>query len=374
MSKNRLMIQDFFRCYRPEDETHELAIYQFCAKRRFTLKIDGTPDERKPVTYQLFKKWFEDEVPDRGDVIVLPEEGIIGIIKMVGVNHTVGLFVSFQNGKLNTEPECYHYTSLRLAKEEEVLQLQRAFNENGFAWNGWRSKVKQREEPVENVQYQISVLGQKVGYGVFREIDAEDRIVMYCVKPEGQPVRYSLREVIGPVSDYQLEKINVCQRENLSEELSKAGMFWNGFFKRMEPIGYQLAPGLSYYYLNEFWEICRAPEQGKAKSLKYYNHGNYFRERKEIETLRMYLQEELSNHSFMRTEGKEYYYLKEFWKVCKTEDKGKPKDMKRAAKKNYFTSEKEALKVCCLLQERRNELFAQYSLPLPKRRNSASKR
>lgn len=367
MSKSRLAIQYFFRYYRPEDETHELAICQFCAKRRFTVHIDGSWDNRKPVTYKLFREWFETETPNRGDVVVLPEEGITGIAEMTGVDQHIRLYVSFQDGKLDTEPKCYRYTSLRRADSAEIQQLQRYFNQNNLVWNDWRSKVKPRETAVENVQYQISVLGRNVGYGVFREIDQEGQIVMYCVKLEGQPVRYSLREVVGPEMDYQLEKINVCQREQLVEELSSAGMLWNGFFKRIEPVGYQLPTGSDYYYLNEFWEICKAKEQGKLRNLKYFNQGNYFREWDEIEDLLKYLQIQLSNYSFERIEGKEYYYLKEFWKVYKAEDKGKSRDIKRAGNRNYFSTEKEAREVVALLQQKRNELFTR-SAVLPKKK------
>lgn len=375
MSKNRLAIQDFFRYYRPEDETHELAICQFCAKRRFTVKIDGTRDDRKPVTYQLFKEWFEAETPKRGDVVTIPEDGIIGIFEMTGVNQSVSLFVSFRDGKLKSKPECYHYLSLKLANEDEILQLQRAFNENRLAWNGWRSKVKPAEKLIENVQYQISVLGRKIGYGVFREIDAERRIVMYCVKLEEQPIRYSLKEVIGPLSDYQLEKINVGQRENLSAELAKAGMIWNGFFKRIEPIDYQLSPGLEYYYLNEYWEICKAREQGKPRSLKCFNHGNYFREKQEVEILELYLKKQHSNYSFEPAKGEVYYYLKECWKVCKSENKGKSKDIKRIAKGNSFPSEKSAIEFSLLLQQKRNEIFVQYTfLPVRQYRSHRKKK
>ncbi len=39
MSKSKSAIHDFFRCYRPKNETHELAIAQFCAQRRFVVSI-----------------------------------------------------------------------------------------------------------------------------------------------------------------------------------------------------------------------------------------------------------------------------------------------------------------------------------------------
>lgn len=82
----------------------------------------------------------------------------------------------------------------------------------------------QRECPVPNQR-----IGSEIGYGVFREIDAKGRIVMYCMKLEDGPVRYSLREVVGPAEDYQLEPINVGQREELAKELERPVSFGTGF-------------------------------------------------------------------------------------------------------------------------------------------------
>lgn len=359
MNKNKVAIVNFFRYYRPENETHELAICQFCAKRHFSLTINGNEDGRFPVTYEEFKQWFEGEAPERGDVVVLPDQGVTGIVELSGIEQRVRLYASLHDGELCTESKEYDYKVLCQAQEEDRLKLQHAFYERGLSWNPWRSKIKPREIPVENVQYQISLLDRKIGYGVFREIDAEGRVVMYCVKLEGEPIRYSLHEVIGFEKDYQLDKINVCQRGKLAEELADAGVLWNGFFKRIEPINY-VSSGSEYYYLNEFWEIYKGREQGKPRNVKYFNQGNYFREKKSIESLRSHLLEWLKDYVPQRTEGKEYYYLKEFWKVCKTLDKGRSKDLKRAKYKNYFHTEEEALETISLLQEKRNEQLSQY--------------
>ena len=86
MSKSKSAIHDFFRCYRPKNETHELAIAQFCAQRRFVVSIDATPDKRLPVTYEEFRQWFETDTPRRGDVVNLVGQGISGIVETVGVN------------------------------------------------------------------------------------------------------------------------------------------------------------------------------------------------------------------------------------------------------------------------------------------------
>lgn len=251
---------------------------------------------------------------------------------------------------------------LEIADKETVLRLQRALYREGLVWNRWRNRLRPRETPKENVQYQISVLGQKIGYGVFREIDAKGRIVMYCMKLEDGPVRYSLREVVGPAEDYQLEPINVGQREELAKELEKAGVLWNGFYKRIEPVNYLAPAGKGYYYLDEFWEVCRTIEQGKTKGAKYFNNGNYSRYREPMEELRRYLLNELGVGPVSRSEESVYYYLKEFWKVCRTTDKGRRRDIKRARSGNYSTDEASIRELALQLQEKRKEQLSRYPL------------
>ena len=333
MSKSKSAIHDFFRCYRPKNETHELAIAQFCAQRRFVVSIDATPDKRLPVTYEEFRQWFETDTPRRGDVVNLVGQGIV---ETVGVNQSVCLYVSIRGDELDVASGCFDYTSLEIADKETVLRLQRALYREGLVWNRWRNRLRPRETPKENVQYQISVLGQKIGYGVFREIDAKGRIVMYCMKLEDGPVRYSLREVVGPAEDYQLEPINVGQREELAKELEKAGVLWNGFYKRIEP--------------------------GKTKGAKYFNNGNYSRYREPMEELRRYLLNELGVGPVSRSEESVYYYLKEFWKVCRTTDKGRRRDIKRARSGNYSTDEASIRELALQLQEKRKEQLSRYPL------------
>lgn len=360
MGKNKAEIHDFFRCYRPESETHELAIAQFCGQRHFAVLIDATPDKRLPVTYEQFRRWFEEETPRRGDVVTLAGKGVSGIVETVGVDHSVCLRVSIRGDELCTSSGYFSYTSLQAAGKEEVNRLQRALYRHGLLWNGWRNRIKQRETPKENIQYQISVLGRKIGYGVFREIDRNGRIVMYCLKPEDGPVRYSLREVVGPVEDYQLEPINVGQREILARELEAAGVLWNGFHKRIEPVRYPLPQGKGYYYLDESWEICRNIGQGKSKGEKYFNSGNYSCCREPLEEIRKYLFEELGVSPADRSEETVYYYLKEYWKVDKTTDKGRKRDIRRARAGNYFTDEESIARLSSRLREKRKEQLAKY--------------
>lgn len=358
VSKTVSTIQDFFRHYRPQNEMHELAMSQYCARRRLTVSIDQCADQRQPISFEQFKEWFEREQFCRGDVVSLPEEGITGIVELMGVNRTVRLYVSYRDGVLETHARDFRYTTLLPATSAAAVELQRAFNARGLLWNRYRSRLKPAPELRNNQLYQISVLGCKVGYGVFREVDAEGRIVMYCFKPEGAPVRYSLREVIGPRTDYQLEKVNVFQRQSLSRELEQAGVVWHGFYKRIEPVDYLLPPGAEYYFLTELWDVRSAVGRWAKRSLKYFNQGNYFRTREEAEQLQQVLLRCMEDRVFVRAEGKTYYYLKKLWKISKAEDCGASKDLKRAGRKNYFPTEREALEVCTLLRTLRNDQLA----------------
>ena len=81
-----------------------------------------------------------------------------------------------------------------------------------------------------------------------------------------------------------------------------------------------------------------------------------------MEELRKYLLAELGVGSVNRTEGNEYYYLKEFWKVCKTTDKGRQRDIKRAKAGNYSANEESLRMLALRLQEKRKEQLARYPL------------
>ncbi|MCM1302206.1 MAG: hypothetical protein NC226_10875, partial [Bacteroides cellulosilyticus] len=86
--------------------------------------IDGTPDKRFPVTYDQFRQWFETDTPRRGDVVILPAEGVSGIVETVGVDNTVCLYISLTGETLNPTSGCFRYTTLEAADEATILRLQ----------------------------------------------------------------------------------------------------------------------------------------------------------------------------------------------------------------------------------------------------------
>ena len=81
-----------------------------------------------------------------------------------------------------------------------------------------------------------------------------------------------------------------------------------------------------------------------------------------MEELRRYLLNELGVGPVSRSEESVYYYLKEFWKVCRTTDKGRRRDIKRARSGNYSTDEASIREHALQLQEKRKEQLSRYPL------------
>jgi hypothetical protein len=81
---------------------------------------------------------------------------------------------------------------------------------------------------------------------------------------------------VGPIKDYQLESVTASEREYLANALSEVNKHWNGHQTRIEPLNLRGKIGDTYYYINDFMEIIAARESGKPKDLKRYRRLNYY--------------------------------------------------------------------------------------------------
>ena len=81
--KNRRQALSYLKTVLIVEEKDELAIESFLSRRNITLdwgeikKAGG----KIPVNFEQFKEWFEKAFPDRNEVIVLEESGVIGITR-----------------------------------------------------------------------------------------------------------------------------------------------------------------------------------------------------------------------------------------------------------------------------------------------------
>jgi hypothetical protein len=291
--KNRKQVLSYLETVAVVEEKDELAIESFLSRRSIILdRNEIQQTEGKPeITFEQFREWFEKDLPDRNEVIVLEETGVIGITRCLCVNEIIlGVSLSL-DGELNTGETKIETGAYRKASFQEKIHLQRALNSKGLLWNNRYSRLLGASAPLENIYLRISLLGERVAVGVFREINDKGEIVMYCMKENGKPVRYSLYEVAGKRSDYQLEPVSAQEREMLSNELKKTGKLWNGHAKRIEPLDFRLEKGQTYYCIDDVLGIRGIIEKKAPKDLKRWRSGNYYRNRKEAEAVVVLIEE-----------------------------------------------------------------------------------
>jgi hypothetical protein len=290
----------------------EMAIETYLSRNGIILKLGKSvkiETDSTGVTFEAFTEWFETDLPDRNAVIVL-ENNTIGIIKGLYLN-TIVLGVSLPvHGHLVSSEVKVENMNYRVANMEEKIRLQRALNKQKLTWNNSNSKLLDAVKPLDNLQLRISLLGERVAIGVFKEINEKGEIVMYCVKENDKPVRYNLSEVVGNSEDYQLEPVSTQERKTLALELKKAEKVWNGHAKRIEPVNLRAGKGEVYYCIDEFMEIVVTSDKEKPKDLKRFRGGNYFRNREEAEEMLdlidRYRKEQLVNFTKKQEKKKKY--------------------------------------------------------------------
>lgn len=277
--KSSQHVHSFLSSVRGKGEIDELAIIQYCVGFGIKVQFSNTEKEPHKITFAQFKDWFSCDFPKKNDVVVFGDAGVIGIVEKTCYNSIV-LGVSLDpSGKLDTTPKEFtepHRATFRSATMEEVSRMQIILYEAGLSWNKKFGKLADRFVPSENSLVRLSLLTKRIGIGVFKEIDADGNVIMYCVKMEDEPLRYSLYENIGKVTGYQIDMINNAERQILKQEFAKMGKVWNGHEKRVEPVNFRVAPGKVYYYIDNYLETVKTHDNRRPKDLRRYCCGNYY--------------------------------------------------------------------------------------------------
>lgn len=277
--KTKSQIIAFLKTVRAKEEIHGMAVMGYC-KSVLGIQVDfnkNMEDRDLPeIGLEEFKEWLEDTFY-RGMVVCDPRDGRIGIIETASYR-TISLSVSLgREGRLLQEPVSVERGDCREATKEEKLKLQHKLNDLKLGWNRRKHAVFKLDYALrDNQQVRLSLLGQKLGMGVFKEVDRDGQLVMYCVKMENEPARYSKHEVIGPVEDFQIEPISTYERRIFSEELKECGVAWNGHLKTIDYVRIRVVTGGTYYYLNDAFEVVSGVDNYRIRDTKRWKAGNYF--------------------------------------------------------------------------------------------------
>lgn len=291
--KTKNQIIAFLRTVKPKDEVHGMAIMGYC-NNVLSVQVDFNKNMENrnlpDIGLEDFKNWLEEDTLCCGMVIYSPH-GIVGIIETVDYQ-TISLSVSLdRTGHLLQESISLAREGCREATKNEKLKLQHKLNEMGLGWNRRKQAIFKSDYVLkDNQQIRLSLLGQKLGVGVFKEVDESGQLVMYCVKMEKQPARYSKHEIVGAVKDFQVEPISSYERRIFSEELKKCGISWNGHLKTIDYVSIRVAMGETYYYLNDLFEIASCVDKYRSRDTKRWKVGNYFTRQDCAERFRQKLQ------------------------------------------------------------------------------------
>lgn len=355
LRKRKKRIDAYLTTVKTKTFKDELAIIQYC-HRYLKVKIKSIPSDLSfpEITFESFLGWLNQLVPDDGDIIELVESKIICIVKSTGVS-TFRICAKLNiDDELSIKEEDIPFCDFDYVSFEGKKRLQIALYKKKLIWSSYKIELLNRVQPNENQQIRISLLGQKKGLGVFREINENNEVVMFCVKMDNEDFRYSLHEIIGHAWDYQLEMISTNEREEFVNVIQQYKLFWNGHAKRIEPINYRVKKGDTYNFITDEFEVNVTQENYRPSDLRRLQTGNYFQLHEEAEDMVNHIYSKLIKIKSLRAElGEPYYYINTNFGVSEACIKNNNKDKARIKSGNFFLGNSEADNLVRLINEYR---------------------
>lgn len=348
--KSRQEILAFLNGKKGKTITDELAIEAYCARHKVKIEFTSTQKCQEAITLSQFEEWFNRKDPDKHSIIVLDESGIIGLVKDIEPNCIVFAAHLTPEGDFIQTDKHFPITPFSEAKSHDMLKLQREFYKHNISWNKHNSIIQESIILTENLHVRVSVLGNKIGLGVFREVDDKGIVVMYIYYQLKDNIRYSLYEPIGKIQDFQFDHSNIVERKILNEELAKLGKTWNGHSIRLEPSGYRVDKGQKYYYIDNTLIIREVTEMDKQKDGRHFRCGNYFRTYEEgvliLEKVDKFLTDYPNRQEpdkYRVAKGEMFFSVDDYFTVREIEEKCQPKDLELFRSGNYFRHRSDAV-------------------------------
>lgn len=288
--KNNTEINAYLKKFRAASVDDKEQIEAFLAGKNLKAKVKLRNSTIPTITFHQFETWYNKELPHTNEIVYSQKCGTLGIVKEVGVNF-VKLGVAYRENELLTEPVDIPFGEFRKATDEEALKLQHILSEKKLRWSQFYTGLARSYTFAANDQIRITRLGVILGYGVYKDIDEKGDLITFCVKMNGEPVRYSLHEVVGPEKDFQLEPMTGAERDYLSKLLSEVNRSWNGHQSRVEPLNLRGEIGETYYYISDYLDIVCTKESGRPKDVKRHRRLNYFIVRDDAEEILALIEE-----------------------------------------------------------------------------------
>lgn len=241
----------------------------------------------------------------KGSAVVNRTTSEIGVVGGISGDCVAVVARCTADGELCDEEVVMRLDDCRPASREEKRVLQRLLNDRRLLWDMRQCRLKKNDYiPRKGARVQLSTLGEEVVIGVFKEIDAGGRIVMYCMMRPGERPVYSTHEVAGAAADFQVQLVGSTARMKFDRALAAEGVVWNGHLLGVEVPGNRPSRGQVYYYLDEYLEIREARDAYKPRDRKRRAAGNYFVSREAVEKVRECFMSILRMRHEAETEGR----------------------------------------------------------------------
>lgn len=344
-------IQEYLNNFNPNDDINRRAIVHLCQEYGHTVNFEQKQNKLCCISFRKFERWLFGEPLQHGEIVVIKDENkenLILIVNKAFPNYIIPEATLTSNNIFTYDAKKVNYDgNYREATECELLKLQISINNNGLSWNGkYKKLIKNNKSVLNNTQVRLTIAGRRIGIGIFNEINSDGDIVMYCVKMDNEDrVRYSMYEIIGPASHYQLDTIHPLERKELTNEFSSLNLYWNGQYKRVEPISYRKRLN-KYYFINSLFKVQMTVDKGNTSDTRKYNRLNYFRKIKFAEGIIEAVTEMQSEYEIKRVFNNErYYYIDQHFYIIQHVDTDSEIDKKRYRNKNYFNLKIQAERV-----------------------------
>lgn len=244
------------------------------------LKLDINIDEIEPnispdgITFADFFDWYNNGFGS-GDIACY--NGNLVMIGICGID-TAKIEATLVGDKIDCSRSVTEASNLSKPSDEDVVLFKKALASNDLQFEESRQLVAQRRIPGTNERISFKKDDDTYGIGVIRSVSKEnDTFELYCYYIyRAGTVKYSMHEIISPLSDYTFQVMSRSERNRLKNELKKVGKNWNDKLHRIEPINGKANVGEKYWYINDKMKMVNDTEEGKQTSHFRFIAGNYF--------------------------------------------------------------------------------------------------
>lgn len=340
--KSSSQIKAYLLDSRPKREIDELAIRQYCQNFGIDLSdCNNFPKtSNKPaITYRQFKSWLGNENLEKGEVITLDADGSIGLVRScdtASITFHALLLVSGVLCLSSTLDRCSYCSSS--AKERK--QLQRALSVHHLNYQKRKNVLVEKTIPEDGNYVQVSIIGEKVGIGIFKKVDPLGKIIFHALvnsKTSGCQLDKKFRHF----DDCQLLNASFKDKDAINNILKSQGYVWDGYSKKIGINGLRRYKGEPYFYINSYLEIIQATDNYSKQDLKRFRAKNYFVQYEDAADMLSMFSMKLPTVN--RKFGNVYFYIDNYLQIIEVSDYRKPKDKRRFEVGNYFLDKNCAL-------------------------------